>query len=394
MNLLIVNSGSSTLKLAVFRDEQADAIAEGDIDWQQEAPFLKVHTTNGDEKSISLEKQSYGEAMASAVSIFRELGIITEMERLSAVGHRFVHGGHSLTSMTRIDASVKKMLVEAEPLAPLHIPPALAALEGVEQALPDLPNFAVFDTAFHSTIPPSRHVYAVPYHWYTDWHIRRYGFHGISHDYCSTRGAELSNTRREQLRQVVCHLGNGCSATAVSYGKSIATSMGFTPLDGLMMGSRSGSVDPGILFFVQKSLGLSADDLDRILNKESGLLGISGISADFRQISQSAAEGNDRAKLALAIFEGRLRSTIASLVAEMNGIDTLIFTAGIGENSPWLRQTVCDNLSFLGIEIDSEKNKAPVLDAVVSTDASSCKVLVIHTRENLLIANEIRRMMS
>ena len=265
----------------------------------------------------------------------------TPGHNIAAVGHRVVHGGAVFHSSVRIDAGVKKSLAELSELAPLHNPPALAAMEAAEAALPGVPQVAVFDTAFFARLPPQAFVYPLPYEWYTDWGIRRFGFHGISHAYCATRTAEMLGRDPASLRIITCHLGNGCSATAIRGGNAIATTMGFTPLEGLMMGTRSGSVDPGILVHVLSHKGVSPEKLDHILNHGSGLLGVSGVSSDLREVTKAADAGHERARLALAIFADRVRQTIA-LAVTLGGVDALVFTAGIGEHSVSLRAAACE----------------------------------------------------
>ncbi len=285
-------------------------------------------------------------------------------------------------------------------LAPLHNPPALEAIEAAEHALPGVPQVAVFDTAFFAHLPPRAFLYPVPYAWYTDWSIRRYGFHGISHAYCAGRAAEVLSawhhspltTHHSPLRLITCHLGNGCSATAVRDGVAVATTMGLTPLEGMMMGTRCGSVDPGILLHVQRQHGLTVDQLDDALNHRSGLLGVSGVSSDFRQVEAAAGQGNDRARLALEMYADRVRATIGALAVTLGGIDALIFTAGVGTNSANLRAAVCNGLECLGLRLDSARNTTCQPDADVATDHSSARILVLQTQEELLIAREVRRL--
>jgi acetate kinase len=276
-------------------------------------------------------------------------------------------------------------------LAPLHNPPALEALKLAEEALPGVPHVAVFDTAFFSRLPPVACIYPLPYEWYLQWGVRRFGFHGISHSYCADRASQMLG-RNPHL--VICHLGNGCSASAVKDGKAIATTMGFTPMEGLMMGTRAGSVDPGLLLYLQRHRGLTVEQLDQALNMDSGLLGVSGVSSDYREVEAAARQGNGRARLALEMFADRVRSTIGALTATLGGIDALIFTAGIGEHSSSLRAAACAGLDCLGVRLDSDRNAACKADADIAAQDSHSRILVIHTREELLIAREALRLVS
>jgi acetate kinase len=287
----------------------------------------------------------------------------------------------------RIDASVKDAIRDLCDLAPLHNPPALAGIEAAEKALPTLPQVAVFDTSFFAEQPPDSYLYAVPYAWYTDWGVRRFGFHGISHHYCTERTHELL-PGRDELRLVICHLGNGCSASAVRGRQALTSTMGYTPLEGLMMGTRSGSLDPGILLHLLKKQLITNEQLDQVLNHESGLLGVSGVSSDFRAVQKAAEAGQERSRLALAIFATRVRATIGALAATLGGIDALVFTAGVGEHSAWLRWEACRGLEFLGLVLDEDRNKACQPDTDISCANMPGRILVLHTCEELMIARE------
>jgi acetate kinase len=278
-------------------------------------------------------------------------------------------------------------------LAPLHNPPALAAINAVEKALPGVPQAAVFDTTFYTSLAPKAYIYPLPYEWYSNWGVRRFGFHGISHAYCANRAAELLRRDLRDLRIVSCHLGGGCSATAIKGGAAIATTLGFTTLDGLMMGTRSGAVDPGILTYLQRRQGLTVEQIDDALMNKSGLLGVSGVSLDLARIESAAAQGNERARLAFDMFADQVRSAIASLAVKMGGIDALIFTDRIGENSPALRAAACDGLECLGARLDPIRNAANRPDSDVATDTSHARILVVHTQEELMIARETGRLM-
>jgi acetate kinase len=306
-----------------------------------------------------------------------------------AVGHRLVHGGTLYRESVPIDAQVVTALAGLSSLAPLHNPPAIAAIRRARELLPNVPHVAVFDTAFFGKLPPRSHVYPLPYEWHTDWGVRRFGFHGISHAFCAGRARELLGGAPD-LRVVVCHLGQGCSASAVRGGRARATTMGFTPMEGLMMASRSGSVDPGVLIHALRR-GVGVDDLDAALNRRSGLLGVSGVSSDYREVEASARAGNERARLALEIYADRVRETVGALATTLGGLDALVFTAGVGENSASLRASVCERLEFLGVRLDSARNGSCLPDADVATPDSPVRVLVIRTRENRMIAREAAR---
>lgn len=311
---------------------------------------------------------------------------------IAAVGHRVVHGGPALKAAARIDDKVKAAIAEQSEFAPLHNPPALEAIDAAERRFPDVPHVAAFDTAFFSRLPPHAAVYPLPYEWYADWGVHRYGFHGLSHAYCAGRAAEMLGADPARLRIVVLHLGNGCSASAVQGGTPIATTMGFTPMEGMMMGTRSGSVDPGILLYAARRRGMSPDALDHTLNHASGLLGVSGISGDFREVELGARSGNRRAQLALAIYADRARGSVGSLAVVMGGVDALVFTAGVGENAAALRADVCAGLECLGLSIDTGRNATSVADADVATAGSPGRILVVRTREALMVARETRRL--
>jgi acetate kinase len=290
-----------------------------------------------------------------------------------------------------VTPQVKAALAGLAELAPLHNAANLDGVTAAAASLPGVPQVLAFDTAFHATIPPAHHVYALPYAWYSDWGLRRYGFHGLSHAYCAGRAAEMLGSPAARL--VICHLGNGCSASAVAHGRCVDTSMGFTPLDGLMMGTRSGSVDPGLLLHVLRHRGLSADDLDRVLNREAGLLGVSGVSADMRQLLAAARDGNPRARLALDVYAHRVRQTVGAMTATLGGIDALVFTAGVGENAAEVRAQVCTGLEALGLELDASANAHTRPDADVARAGSRGRILLIATREDLMILRETRRVL-
>jgi acetate kinase len=310
---------------------------------------------------------------------------------VGAVGHRVVHGGASHTRSERVTEALRESLAGLAELAPLHNPINLEGIRAAEKAWPGVPHVAIFDTAFHATMSAAARTYAVPHSWTEDWGLRRYGFHGLSVAYCADRAARLLG--RQGLRLVVCHLGNGGSVTAVADGRSVDTTMGFTPLEGIVMGTRSGSVDPGLLLYVLHRKGLSADDLDRALNREGGLLGLSGVSGDLRQVQRAARDGQPRARLAMEVYAHRLRQAIGAMAATLGGVEALVFTAGIGENSAEVRAQACRGLEFLGLELDPAANVERRPDADVAAASSRGRILVIATREDLTIVRETVRVL-
>jgi acetate kinase len=313
---------------------------------------------------------------------------LPERSTLAAVGHRVVHGGQ-FTSSVRITPEIRSRITALADLAPLHNPPSLETLAAAEAALPGVPQVAVFDTAFHATLPPEARTYPVPGSWTRDWRIRRFGFHGLSHAYCSRRATELLGRPPDGLRLVICHLGHGCSASAVRGGRCVDTTMGFTPLEGLMMGTRSGSIDPSIVLYVQQHHGLTADQVEAALNHESGLLGVSGISGDMRQVQDAARAGHQQAQLALAVYVHRIRQTIGALTVTMGGVDALVFTAGVGEHAHQVREAVCVGLECLGLELDAQANSTCRPDADVARRGSRGRILVIATREDVTMLQEV-----
>jgi acetate kinase len=342
------------------------------------------------EKQVDVEVADYGEAARRILHSLQANGFQVPIR---VVGHRVVHGGTEFHSTTLIDDKVSQSLERISKLAPLHNPPALTTIAAMRETLPLAIHVAVFDTAFFADMPHRATIYPVPYEWFEQYGIRRFGFHGISHAYCASRAAELLERQDDaSLRLVICHLGNGCSATAVRGGQPIATTMGFTPLEGLMMGTRSGSVDPGMLLHLMQQKGFSAAQLDESLNRHSGLLGVSGVSADFREVEIAAKGGNQRAQLALDMFVDRLRATIGALTVTAGGIDALVFTAGIGEHSAMLRRRTCEGLNCLGLQLDEQRNQECHEDSELATTGSTSRILCIRTREELMIAREAHRL--
>ncbi|MFH1922994.1 MAG: acetate kinase [Planctomycetota bacterium] len=395
MSILVINAGSSSVKFGLFDFDTLEPVARGLLDWAggDRRATVTLEPREGDAIRKELDVPDYRTGVVRALEMLRGSGIVAGGEaEIRAVGHRLIHGGEEIREPVRIDAGMKKTIGRYAHLAPLHIPPGLEAIEATEAALPGVPQVGLFDTAFFADVPPCAYLYPVPYHWYEQWGIRRFGFHGTSHSYCTDRAAEMLQKDKRELRLVICHLGQGSSATAVRNGVAVTNTMGFTPLEGLMMGTRSGTVDPGILIYVQREHGLSAAELDEILHKQSGLLGLSGVSSDFRQVEAAAQAGNRRAQLAMDVYAYRVRETIGALAVTLGGMDALVFTGGIGENSVGLRSEVCRGLEVLGVHLHEKRNEHCRPDSDVAAGNSPARVLLIHTREDLMIAREARRL--
>jgi len=393
LTTLALNAGSTSLKFGLF-DGDSEALLAGEIDWSggnRRQAVLMLRPRHGAAQSFTVAVEEDSAAAAIAISASAQAATAVGARPVGVVGHRVVHGGAEFWQSARIDAQVKAAIARLGALAPLHNPAALSAIHAAETAQPGVPQVAVFDTAFFARLPLSAIVYPLPFEWYADWGIRRFGFHGISHAYCAARAAEILERAPSALRLVICHLGGGCSAAAVLGGQAIATTMGYSPLDGLMMGTRCGSIDPGILLHLQRQFGLSVAELDHRLNHDSGLLGISGLSPDLAAIETAAAQGNPRAKLAFDLFADRVRSAVGALVATLGGLDALVFTDRIGESSPTLRASVCERLGFMGLRLDDAANQVARPDADIASSDSPARILVVRSREELMIAREARR---
>lgn len=395
MKILVLNAGSSSQKSCLYEivgdgvlEQPVEPLWEATIDWtgKSEVGLLKVKTSHGASIKVEIPVKERQHAIAQMLDTLKqgETQVISDLKEIQLVGHRVVHGGQHYSQPTRITPEVKAAIKELANLAPAHNPVNLSGIEAIEQILPQVTQVAVFDTAFHSSISPAAAVYPIPYELHEQG-IRRYGFHGISHEYVSRRAAYLLDKDPHSLRLITCHLGNGCSLAAIRHGVCVDTTMGFTPLEGLMMGTRSGSIDPSILIYLLRQ-GYNAEQLDEMLNKQSGLKGVSGISGDMRQISQAIADENDRAKLAFEMYVHRLRSHIGSMLASLSGLDALVFTAGVGENHPLTRTATCEAFEFLGLKLDSTKNQASPKDADIATPNSTIRVLVVQTQEDWAIA--------
>ena len=399
MNILVINAGSSSLKYQLLNPQTEQLLAKGlceriGIDGK----FTYKPQIEGKQKldAVDVAMPTHAEAIKTVLNtlVDPENGVIASMSEIDAVGHRVVHGGEKFACSVLINDDVMKAIEECIPLAPLHNPANITGIKACEEVMPGVPMVAVFDTAFHQTMPPRAFTYAIPYEYYTKDHIRRYGFHGTSHSYVSKRAAEILGLPIELLKIVTCHLGNGSSVDAIAGGKSLETSMGFTPLDGLPMGTRCGSIDVSIIEYLMENHNMTIEEVMNILNKKSGMLGVSGVSSDFRDLEQAAAEGNERAKLAIDMFCYKTHKRIGSAAAAMNGIDVLIFTAGVGENSASLREKIASGLDFMGIKVDHTKNQVRGEEAIISTDDSRVKVMVIPTNEELVIAQDTARLVA
>jgi acetate kinase len=339
---------------------------------------------------LTVPMKNHKDAIAHVIDTLLDevQGVIKSSDEIGAVGHRVVHGGEKYSTSVIIDDEVMKDLEEFSVLAPLHNPPNIIGINACKELMPDTTMVAVFDTAFHQTMPEKAFLYGLPYELYKENHIRKYGFHGTSHKYVSQRAAEMLDKDLKDLKLITCHLGNGASVSAVRGGVSVDTSMGFTPLEGLLMGTRCGDIDPAIIPYLMDVKGYSYDEVNNIMNKKSGVLGLSGVSSDFRDIEDAAAEGNERAKLALDVFHYRVKKYIGYFMAAMNGVDAVIFTAGLGENAVETRDEIVSDMEWFGIELDREKNKVRGKERIVSTDDSKVKVIVIPTNEELMIARD------
>jgi acetate kinase len=393
MKVLVVNCGSSSLKYQLINMQDEKILAKGLVERIGIEGSILTHRVNDNKYTIEQPMKDHKVAIKLVLDalINKEHGVICEMSEISAVGHRVVHGGEKYASSVLIDENVMKALEECVKLAPLHNPPNIIGINACRELMPYTPMVAVFDTAFHQTLPEYAYIYALPYELYTKYGVRKYGFHGTSHKFVSEVASEMMGKDIKNLKIITCHLGNGASITAINGGKSVDTSMGFTPLEGVAMGTRCGNIDPAIVPFLMKEANMSSIEVDNLMNKKSGVLGVSGVSSDFRDIGKAAEEGNKRAKLALDIFCYRVRTTIGAYVAALNGVDCIVFTAGLGENSASNRKEICQGLGYLGINIDDEKNSITGKEVEISTVDSKVKVFAIPTDEELVIARDTKK---
>ncbi len=398
MKILVLNAGSSSQKSRLYEIADSGKVPElapaplwqAEADWTHHrgTTVVKISIASGATLEENLDTDVRSEVITHILKSLwsGKTKVLSQASGIDIVGHRIVHGGSKFEKSTLVTPEVKTAISSMAVLAPLHNPANLEGIEVVERILPDVPQVAVFDTAFHRHIPLPAVVYPGPYEWFEQ-EMYRYGFHGISHQYCSQRAAQILGKDLESLRLITCHLGNGCSLAAIHHGHSIDTTMGFTPLEGLMMGSRSGSIDPGLMLYLLQQKKLTVEQLDEILNKASGLKGISG-SGDMRQVLRDIKEGKPRAKLAFDMFVHRLRYYIGAMLATLGGLDALVFTGGIGENAAEVRETACESFAFLGLKLDAQKNDQSPADQDISTVDSTIPVLIIHTQEDWAIARE------
>ena len=397
MKILVINCGSSSLKYQILDMTNETLLCKGLVEKIGIEGSVITHEKAGEDKiKTEVPMKDHKDAIAQVLAAIQdpEHGVITSMSELGAVGHRVVHAGEKYNGSVLITPDVIAALEECVELAPLHNPANLLGIAACQELMPYTPMVGVFDTAFHQTMPPESYIYALPYEYYENYGVRRYGFHGTSHKYVAQRAAEILNVDLADLKLITCHLGNGASVSAIKGGKCIDTSMGFTPLEGLVMGTRSGDIDPAITNFIANKEGLDAAGIDNMLNKKSGVLGISGVSSDFRDIEEAIEEGNERAELALRVFAHKVKFYIGAYIAEMNGVDAIVFTAGVGENDFTMREIICSNMGNLGVHMDTLKNKVRGKETIISTEDSKVKLLLIPTNEELMIARDTLEIVS
>ncbi len=392
MKVLVINCGSSSLKYQLINMENENALAKGLVERIGIEGSILTQKVNDEKYVVEQPMKDHKVAIKLVLDalVDKEHGVISDMSEISAVGHRVVHGGEKYAGSVLIDENVMEALQECVKLAPLHNPPNIIGINACRELMPSTPMVGVFDTAFHQTLPEEAFIYALPYELYTQYGIRKYGFHGTSHRFVSMTAAQMMGKNIEDLKIITCHLGNGASLSAVKGGKSVDTTMGFTPLAGVAMGTRCGDIDPAIVPFLVKETGMSIEEVDNLMNKKSGVLGVSGVSSDFRDIENAAKDGNKRAELALDVFHYRVRTSIGAYAAALNGVDCIVFTAGLGENSITSRAAICDGLQYLGANIDAEKNNVRGKATEISTSDSKVKVFVIPTDEELMIARDTK----
>lgn len=396
MIVLVVNCGSSSLKYQLVDMKNEEVMAKGLVERIGLEEGILTHKWQGKKKELKQPIPDHNVAVKLVLESLtdKECGVIASMDEIDAVGHRVVHGGEKFACSTLITDAVMDALNECVDMAPLHNPPNIIGINACKAIMPQVPQVGVFDTAFHQTMPAKAFMYGLPYELYTEDGIRRYGFHGTSHRYVAGEMARVMGVPLEKLRIINCHLGNGSSLAAIKYGKSIDTTMGFTPLPGVLMGTRCGDIDPAIVLHEMERRHLSAKEMDTLMNKKSGVLGISGVSSDFRDLGEAAAKGNERAKLALDMFHYQVRKAIGALAAAMEGVDVITFTAGVGENGIEDRAAICRGLAYLGAKLDEERNNVRGKDALISTDDSTVKMYVIPTNEEIMIARDTRDIVS
>lgn len=390
MKILVINCGSSSLKYQLIDMASEKVMAKGTFERIGQPNSFLTHKVNGEKYKLEKPVQNHEEALEFSLEqlLNPEYKVIDSLEEINATGHRVVHGGEKFNKPVIINEEVISTIEECASLAPLHNPAAVMGIKAAQKLIPNKPMVAVFDTAFHQTMPKEHYIYPIPYKYYNEYGVRKYGFHGTSHQYVANRVAELEGKPIEDLRIISCHLGQGGSICAVQGGRSVETSMGLTPLAGIPMGTRSGDIDPSVVTFIMKKEGLTPDEMERILNKESGILALSGVTQDCRDMEAAAAEGNEQAALAIKIHNYLIAAQIAKCAVAMNGFDVMLFTAGIGENQKNIRKGICENLKFLGVEIDDERNDVKGEERLISSDNSKIKVYVVPTDEELMIAKQ------
>ncbi|MBQ1907483.1 MAG: acetate kinase [Firmicutes bacterium] len=390
MKVLVINCGSSSLKYQVLDMPSEQLICKGLVEKIGLKDSMLTHTKIGADEKFVLQSPMPDHTTAIGhvldALLDPEHGVAKSLDEIGAVGHRILHGGDKFTASCLVDEKCKEAIRSCIPLGPLHNPANLMGIEACEKLMPGKPQVAVFDTAFHQTMPPEAFMYALPYEYYEKYAVRKYGFHGTSHRFVSAKAAEMLGKDIKDLKLISCHLGNGASLAAIKDGKCFDTSMGLTPLEGLVMGTRCGDIDPAAIPFIAEKEGMSFKEADTMMNKKSGILGVSGVSSDFRDVEAAAGEGNARAQLALDMFVHRVKHYIGAYAAEMNGVDAIIFTAGLGENGKTTRAAICKDMDYLGIELDPERNDVRGKETVISSDASRVKILLIPTNEELMIA--------
>ena len=393
MKILVINCGSSSLKYQLIDMANEDVMASGLVERIGIEGSKLTHKKDGEKFVTETEMKDHRVALKLVLDelLNKEHGAISDLKEINAVGHRVVHGGEKFNDSVVVDDKVLQEIKECFALAPLHNPANLMGIEAIQGLMPDVPNVVVFDTAFHQTMPEENYLYALPYEYYEKYKVRRYGFHGTSHNFVSKRAADMLGKKREDLRIITCHLGNGSSMAAVDHGKVIDTSMGLTPLEGVCMGTRCGDMDPAIVTFIMEKEGLSPKEMDNVMNKKSGVLALSGISSDFRDIEAEVGK-NNRAEIDLNKFANRVRKYIGAYATQMGGVDVIVFTAGVGENSIEMREQILSKLEFMGVKVDKEKNNVRGKEAIISTDDSKIIAMAIPTNEELMIARDTKRL--
>ena len=397
MKILVINCGSSSLKYQILEMTTETLLCKGLVEKIGITGSTITHEKIGENKLVlEYAMKDHKDAIEQVLQVIRdkEYGVVKSMDEIGAVGHRIGHGGERYNRSVIVTDDVIKAITDCIPLAPLHNPANLLGISACQSLMPGTPNVAVFDTAFHQTMPPESYIYAIPYEYYKKYGIRRYGFHGTSHKYVAEKASQMLNINLDDLKIITCHLGNGASVSAIKRGKCIDTSMGFTPLEGLVMGTRSGDIDPAIVTYIREKENLPQGKVNEILNKRSGMLGISGVSSDFRDIEAAVAEGNERAALALKVFAHKVKFYIGAYIAEMNGVDAIVFTAGVGENDVTMRELICNEMGNLGIKLDLVKNKVRGKETIISMEDSKVKILLIPTNEELMIAREALKLVT